>query len=44
MSFEKLTVLFQIEIHDQIVLESLRSPGTFLHTSAPYKIDHFTYG
>ena len=35
---------FQVQIYDQIVFESIKSPGHFLHASAGFQIDHFTLG
>lgn len=32
----------QVQIFDQVMLESVKSPGHFLHASEPYQIDHFT--
>ncbi len=37
----KRVVLIQIQESDQVVLESIKSPGQFLHSSAPYQLDHF---
>ncbi|XP_064627454.1 inositol 1,4,5-trisphosphate receptor type 1-like isoform X9 [Lineus longissimus] len=33
-----------IQIFDQVVLESIKSPGHFMHASAPYQIDYLTFG
>ncbi|GFN95264.1 inositol 1,4,5-trisphosphate receptor type 1 [Plakobranchus ocellatus] len=33
-----------VQIYDQIVFESIKSPGHFFHASAPFEIDHLTYG
>ncbi|CAH1798283.1 unnamed protein product [Owenia fusiformis] len=33
-----------IQIYDQIVFESVKSPGQFFHASAPWRIDHYSYG
>ncbi|CAC5357472.1 unnamed protein product [Mytilus coruscus] len=31
-----------VQLYDQVMLESIKSPGHFLHASEPYRIDHFT--
>ncbi|XP_076109900.1 inositol 1,4,5-trisphosphate-gated calcium channel ITPR2-like isoform X1 [Mytilus galloprovincialis] len=31
-----------VQLYDQVMLESIKSPGHFLHASEPYQIDHFT--
>lgn len=36
--------VLQVQIFDQIILESVKSPGQFLHASAAWKIDHFNIG
>ncbi|WAR13356.1 ITPR1-like protein, partial [Mya arenaria] len=33
-----------VQIYDQIVFESIKSPGHFLHASSGFQIDHFTHG
>ncbi|XP_078335085.1 inositol 1,4,5-trisphosphate-gated calcium channel ITPR2-like [Crassostrea virginica] len=33
-----------VQIYDQIVFESIKSPGHFFHASSPFQIDHSTYG
>ncbi|KAK2140830.1 hypothetical protein LSH36_1236g00007 [Paralvinella palmiformis] len=33
-----------VQVFDQIILESVKSPGQFFHASAAWKIDHFTIG
>ncbi|XP_060552412.1 inositol 1,4,5-trisphosphate receptor type 2-like [Ruditapes philippinarum] len=33
-----------VQIYDQIVFESVKSPGHFIHASSPFQIDHFTFG
>ncbi|KAK3086885.1 hypothetical protein FSP39_024881 [Pinctada imbricata] len=33
-----------VQIYDQIVFESIKSPGHFFHASQPFQIDHFTFG
>ncbi|KAH3824458.1 hypothetical protein DPMN_126294 [Dreissena polymorpha] len=33
-----------VQIYDQIVFESIKSPGHFLHASSAFQIDHFTVG
>ncbi|ELT91343.1 hypothetical protein CAPTEDRAFT_201920 [Capitella teleta] len=33
-----------VQIFDQIIFESVKSPGQFFHASAAWKIDHFTIG
>ncbi|VDI71716.1 Hypothetical predicted protein [Mytilus galloprovincialis] len=33
-----------VQIYDQIVYESIKSPGHFFHASQPFNVDHFTYG
>ncbi|XP_074663089.1 inositol 1,4,5-trisphosphate-gated calcium channel ITPR3-like [Tubulanus polymorphus] len=33
-----------IQIFDQVVLESIKSPGHYLHASNPFQIDYFTFG
>ncbi|KAK3610320.1 hypothetical protein CHS0354_029790 [Potamilus streckersoni] len=33
-----------VQIYDQIVFESIKSPGHFFHASAPFQIDHMTLG
>jgi len=34
----------QVQIYDQIIFESVKSPGQYFHASAPYKIDNFSIG
>ena len=33
-----------VQILDQIVFESVKSPGQYFHSSVPYQIDHFHIG
>ncbi|XP_071176008.1 inositol 1,4,5-trisphosphate-gated calcium channel ITPR2-like isoform X12 [Mytilus edulis] len=33
-----------VQLFDQIVFESMKSPGHYFHTSESYQIDHFTFG
>lgn len=33
-----------VQIYDQIVFESIKSPGHYFHASQSFHIDHFTYG
>ncbi|ESN99532.1 hypothetical protein HELRODRAFT_176697 [Helobdella robusta] len=33
-----------VQIFDQIIFESVKSPGQFFHVSAPWKIDNFSVG
>ncbi|XP_021341779.1 inositol 1,4,5-trisphosphate receptor type 2-like [Mizuhopecten yessoensis] len=33
-----------VQIYDQIVFESIKSPGHFFHASSAYQIDHITHG
>ena len=33
--------ILQVQEGDSIVLESVKSPGQYLHSSAPYQIDNF---
>ena len=37
-------ILFQVQLYDQIVFESVKSPGHYFHASEPYQIDHFSVG
>jgi len=34
----------QVQIYDQTIFESYKSPGQFFHASSAWKIDHFTIG
>jgi len=34
----------QVQIYDQIIFESVKSPGQYFHASAPWKIDNFSIG
>ncbi|KAH9502988.1 hypothetical protein Btru_072533, partial [Bulinus truncatus] len=33
-----------VQLYDQIVFESVKSPGHYFHASDPYQIDSFSYG
>ncbi|CAH1800294.1 unnamed protein product [Owenia fusiformis] len=33
-----------VQILDQVIFESAKTPGQYFHASAPYKIDHFSTG
>ncbi|KAK7114914.1 hypothetical protein V1264_000891 [Littorina saxatilis] len=33
-----------VQLYDQIVFESVKSPGHYFHASEPYQIDHFSFG
>ena len=33
-----------VQIYDQVIFESVKSPGQFFHASAPWKIDNFSVG
>ncbi|XP_076449737.1 inositol 1,4,5-trisphosphate-gated calcium channel ITPR1-like isoform X2 [Babylonia areolata] len=33
-----------VQLYDQIVFESVKSPGHYFHASEAYQIDHFSYG
>ncbi|XP_035825085.1 inositol 1,4,5-trisphosphate receptor type 3 isoform X3 [Aplysia californica] len=33
-----------VQLYDQIVFESVKSPGHYFHTSEPFQIDHFQWG
>ncbi|KAK7504550.1 hypothetical protein BaRGS_00004036, partial [Batillaria attramentaria] len=33
-----------VQIYDQIVFESIKSPGHYYHASQPFQIEHFTFG
>ena len=35
---------WQVQIYDQTIFESYKSPGQFFHASSAWKIDHFTIG
>jgi len=35
---------WQVQIYDQTIFESYKSPGQFFHASSAWKIDHFTVG
>ena len=37
-------VNLQVQIYDQTIFESYKSPGQFFHASSAWKIDHFTIG
>lgn len=37
-------ISLKVQIYDQIVFESIKSPGHFFHASSPFQIDHSTYG
>lgn len=39
-----LLVLLQVQLYDQVMLESVKSIGHFLHASEAYQIDHFNFG
>ena len=39
-----IVVYLQVQIYDQIIFESLKSPGQYFHVSTTFKIDHFTNG
>ena len=34
----------QVQIYDQIVFESVKSPGQYFHASVPFTIDYFNTG
>ncbi|KAH9498185.1 hypothetical protein Btru_007906 [Bulinus truncatus] len=33
-----------VQIYDQIIFESIKSPGHFFHASSGFQVDHFTFG
>lgn len=37
-------IISKVQIYDQIVFESIKSPGHFFHASSPFQIDHCTFG
>lgn len=39
-----MTCVFQVQVYDQVILESVKSPGQYFHASSSFKIDHFTSG
>jgi len=39
-----VNVCTQVQIYDQIIFESVKSPGQYFHASAPWKIDNFSIG
>ena len=44
MMMTKQCFIFQVQIYDQIIFESVKSPGQYFHASAPWKIDNFSVG